>query len=419
MMTRFALSRRQHNSRRQQKPSHLLKRRSVCGLLLLCGVCLTLLLSACTSPFYTPAQSGASTPQPYGDPTQGASTPTPSATPRTITEHISSSCSASIAAIKWDSLLATKPGVNKVQLVTCGSLEGHGSQEAVVGVGYYSPDAKLDIYVYDNLAGMPAQTFKALGLVDGDAQISPAGTLVTAEIGMKGIASSRTNLFKEYQWNNSTFVQIISPFLYPDMTTYQAEQDNSLVTAEIASGQKNDLWKTSGTGEAGHLATSIFHWSNSTQTVLKYDKTLDTITVQVSNTGPGGGGFIATLHHLDGNANNILEVFTVAPLDTNTNITSPASGALLSSPANVSGIAQGGSSILGEIVFYDDTYIRVGESGPIASNGSSGYVNFTNRVSFSLNASGLQEGIVVLNETTQNNLAQINQPMIVKVAFSA
>ncbi|HVB73497.1 MAG TPA: hypothetical protein VNE38_08065 [Ktedonobacteraceae bacterium] len=323
-----------------------------------------------------------------------------------------------MAATNWDSLLGTKSGVDKVQLVSCGSLEGSGSLEAVVGVGYYTLDARLDVYVFDHLTSTPTITFKVPGLIDGDAQISPTGSLVTAEIGLKGIPSKTTNLFKEYQWNGSGFVQVLFPYLYPDMTLYQAEQDNTLVTGEIAAGQKADLWKTSGTEEAAHLALSIFLWSTVTQTVLTYDKAADTIIVQINNTAPGGGGFIATLHHLDGNANNILEIASVRPLDSNTTLTSPAPGAQLTSPISVSGVALAGSQILGEVAVFDDTYILAGNSGPIASSGSS-YVTFTNSVKYSLNASGLQEGVVVLMTTDQNNPALTSQIEMIKVFLSA
>jgi hypothetical protein len=416
MMTRFALSHRQHRRRGEKRPSGFFKRSA--GLLLLCGLSLLLLLSACTNPFYTPTQSGSSVTQTPATPTSTVSSPTPSPTPRTITTYINSNCPSYVASTKWDNVLATKQAVNKVQLVNCGSLEGAGSLEAVVGVGYYTPDARLDVYVFDHLTTNPFITFKILGLLDGDAQVSQTGTLMTAEIGPHSILSKHTDLFKEYQWINATFTQVLFPYFYPDMTHYQAEQDNTVFTAEVAAGQKADLWKTSGTAEADHLAVSLFHWSSTTDTVLKFQPTVDTIIVQVTNTGQGGGGFVATMHHLDGNIKNILEITTVMPLDTNTSITSPAVGAQLTSPVSVSGVAPVGSSILGEVVFYDDTYVLVGNSGPIPSQGS-GYVNFTNLVKYTLNAPGSQEGVVVLMTTTLGNLALTSQIEMVKVFFTA
>ena len=391
------------------------RRSGPAGMLALCSAVLCLLLSACSNPFFTPTKSGPATPQTFASPT-GATLASPTPTPRMITTHISSSCPANVASYKWDSLLGTKANVNKVQLVTCGSLEGAGSLEAVVGVGYYTPDARLDVYVFDNLGGTPTQTFKLTGLIDGDAQISPTGTLDTAEVGPKSTTIGVPDLFKEYQWNHSTFVQVLFPFVYPDMTHYQAEADNTIVTAQLAAGQNANAWKTSCTAESGHLANDVFHWLNTTGTVLKFLQPTDTVIVQLTNLGTGGGGFISTCHHLDGNTHAMLEIASVTPLDTNTTISTPASGAQLTSPVTVTGVGQAGKSLLGEIVLYDDTFLRVGNSGPI---GGSGYVNFSNVVRYNLNASGVQEGVVVLMTTTQDNIAQTNQVMMIKVFLSA
>src|SRR5215471_20245690 len=88
---------------------------------LLCS--LIILLSAC-SIFPTPSQSGASNSLQNTTPTTAASSPTPAYTPPTITLTVTGCPSLSI---NWDSLIGTKPGVNKVQKVICGSLEGSGS----------------------------------------------------------------------------------------------------------------------------------------------------------------------------------------------------------------------------------------------------------------------------------------------------
>ena len=420
MTKRFTLLCRKPGYTSRKHPfNQAIQRSTTKEIFALCILALTLLLSACTisNPFSQPSQSGVTTALPSPSPTQLV-TPSPAFTPRAITPQISSSCPATVASYKWDSFLKTQPGVNKVQLVTCGSLEGAGSLEAVVGVGYYTPDAKLDVYVFDNLNGTPTQTFKLTGLIQGDARISPTGTLMTAEVGPKSISMVIPDLFKEYQWNQSTFTQTLFPFVYPDMTHYMAEQNNAIVTAQLAAGKNNNAWEVSCTGEAGHLANNVLRWTNITTVVQKFIKATDTIVVQLTNLGTGGGGFIATCHHLDGNANNILEIASITPLDAATTITSPAANVQLTSPVTVTGVALAGSKMLGEIIVYDGTYFQVGNSGPIGSSGSS-YVTFSNVVHYNLNASGIQEGVVALLTTTQNNLALTSQVMMVKVFLSA
>src|SRR5438105_7076637 len=160
-----------------------------------------LLLSGC-SLFPTPVQSGTSTTGNVdtSTPTSAAS-PTAKSTQGTTITFSTTGC-PSTPTINWDSVVGTKAGVNKVQKVTCAPLE-NGTTAALVNVRYYSADAKLDVYVYDNLSGTPSRRFSVLGLIAGDAQVSPENTVMTAANPTHDIIGP--SVFKEYQWNGSTF----------------------------------------------------------------------------------------------------------------------------------------------------------------------------------------------------------------------
>jgi hypothetical protein len=384
----------------------------IAGILLIC--CFTILLSACTGPFFTPSQSGsADTPIISASPTHVIS-PTPTPKLPTITLQVIG-CPA--LSINWDSLVGTHANVNKVQKVTCGYLEGNGLLQALVNVRYYTPDAKLDVYVYDNLAGTPVQRFKDQGLIDGDTNISPAGTITTAEIGENGVSSAAPNLFKEYKWNGSTFTQILFPGIYPDITHYQAELSQALYVSQgSASGKES--WRTSGVDVAEHLAFSIFHWSNVTKTVLK-NNLVDPIIVQVINNGTGGGGFDATIYHLDGVSTNILEITSVTSTNGSVSLNNPASGSQVNSPVNVQGNYVASGSILGRVVLYDNTYVTVGDTGDLHSTLTSGSASFNVAMHYTLKAHGMQEGVMAFLSTTQNNTAFINQAVMIKLFLSA
>lgn len=386
--------------------------------LLLCG--LVTLLSAC-SLFPQVSQSGGGT-QTAAQPSPTVTTsvtPTPAFVRPTINLQVNG-CPA--LSINWDALVGTHTNVNKVQQVTCGSLEGAGSLTALVNVRYYTPDAKLDVYVYDNLAGTPTQRFQVQGLLNGDAVISSLGTLATAEVSPKDTVKGAPDLFKDYAWNGSAFVQDIFPGLYPDMTLYQADKAQALVNNQLANPTSKQLntWQLSATGVTSHLATTIFHWGSYTQQVLTPNvKKQTTIIVSVTNTGPGGGGFTATLSRLDGNVNNILEATQIIPFDTNIGLSSPPADATLHSPASVSGTSLAAGSTLGQAVIYDDMYVQVGTSGSISGPASSGYVQFSKSVSYHLNATGVQEGVVAFYPTNQNNILVSNQAVMVKVFLAA
>ena len=378
---------------------------------------LVLLLSACNL-LGTPSQTGRSgTPVLTSiTPTQLPS-PTPSPTLTTITLQVVGPCPSSLAN-SWDHVVGTKPGVAKVQKVMCGSLEGSGSLDALVIARYYTPDYKMDFFVYDNLSGTPNRRFAVQGLVQGDAQISPASTIITSQL-ISNIAIP-PNVFKEYQWNAATasFAQILFPGLYPDVTHYQAEHAQFVANAYAAQGKTP--WQDSASSVVNKLASDIFHWTLTTTKTVTFNQRTSTYIVQETNTGPGGGGFVATLFHLDTVATNIFEISQIAPLDTGTRISSPAPGVRLSSPVSVSGTSyQASGSVLGEVMIYDDTYTIVGNSGAIPSQASGGYVNFTQSVSYQLNAPGLQEGVVAFLGTNQNNASLSNQVAMVKVFFSA
>lgn len=344
-----------------------------------------------------------------------SSTPTPK--PPTITLQVVG-CPSGIS-LNWDNLVGTKLNVNKVQKVTCGSLEGNGSLEALINVRYYTPDAKLDYYVYDNLYGTPSRTFSAQGLLDGDAQISPSGTVMTAEIGPQDTIKAKPDVFKEYQWNGSSFVQVFFPGIYPDMTYYQAEQNQAQLNTELNAGNKQDAWRIGFFGVPDHLARTIFHWTNIDTHTIRFRSSTGTYVVAVYNLGPGGGGFIASMFHLDNSEANTFEIMQLTSIDGSVSLSIPTTGQRLSNPITISGSTYANGTILGKVVLYNDTFVTIGDSGDIRSPASAGYVNFTKSINYHLNSSGVQEAAVAFYWTNQNNTNFSNQVIIVKVLLAA
>lgn len=391
---------------------------TVPSLVIMSGVfcCLALLLNGCAKP---PAKSGngaGGSPETPIVQTPLAS-PTSASSPVVITLQVSG-CPAGLAP-NWDGLVGTKAGVNKVQTVSCGSLEGAGSFDALIGVRYYTPDARLDYYVYDNLFGSPQRIFSMQDLLNGDAQISPAGTIMTAEVGSRDAIQGPRDVFKEYRWNGATFEQILFPGIYPDMTYYQAEQDQAHLNAALAAGVKRDAWKATFTGVANELAKLIFHWTDTHFSTIKFSDRSGTYLGSVTNYGPGGGGFVVSMFHLDNNVSNIFIINQVTSLDGSTTLTSPSAGVQLVSPIGTSGNALASGGVLGRVVVYSDTFIALGDSGGIPGPTSGGYVSFSKSVSYHLNSVGTQEGLVAFYATTQNNVFLSNQVVMVKVFLTA
>ena len=383
--------------------------------LLLC--CMLLLLSAC-SLFPTPSQGEGAADFATETPTTApnlAVSPTTAFKPTPITLQVTN-CPA--LSVNWDSLVGAKANVNKVQQVTCGNLEQNGALTALVVVRYYTEDAKMDCYVYDNLTGTPVKRFSALGLTQGKAAISPANTLMIAENASNDPVGP--NVFKEYQWNagSATFQQILFPGIYPDVTHYQAEQSEALASSTSTTIAGANAWRLNG-GEVVHrLALTVFHWTNLSTQNIAYNNAKAAYIIQVTNLGTGGGGFTATLFRLDGNINNVFEISQLTPLDTGTSISSPANNTQVSNPVTVSGVSGASGSILGHVVLYDDGFTVIGDSGPIHSPATSGYVDFSQSVHYQLNGSGVQEGVIAFYATNQNNTAFNTQIELLKVFLS-
>ena len=377
-----------------------------------------LLLSSCAK---TPAKSG--TGSGASEPLETRVVPTQPVSPTSIVKPPIISlqvlqCPVGFS-LNWDRLVGTKAGMNKVQTVTCGSLEGAGSFDALISVRYYTHDARLDYYVYDNLNGSPHRSFSMQGLLNGDAQISPGGTLITAEIGSGDPIQGARDVFKEYGWNGVAFQQMLFPGIYPDMTYYQAEQDQARLNTELAAGDKRDAWKASFSGVANELAKKIFHWTSTHFSSVQFSNHDGIFIGSITNLGPGGGGFVASMFHLDNYLSNIYVIKQVTSLDGSTVLTNPVVGVQLSSPISSSGSALGSGGILGKVVVYSDTFIALGDSGNIPGPGTGGYVNFSKSVLYRLNSTSMQEGLVAFYASTQNNTFLSNQVVMVKVFLTA
>ncbi len=86
----------------------------------------------------------------------------------------------------WDKILGTQPGTSKVESVSFANIMNTPALQALVTVRYTGTDARLDVYVFNNITSAhPKQIFKLAGLVKGNARISGYSTVMTAEVDKK------------------------------------------------------------------------------------------------------------------------------------------------------------------------------------------------------------------------------------------
>ncbi len=352
------------------------------------------LLTACSSG----SSSGSSSSSPTTSATGSASTSTPA--PGVALG--SQPCPVAVSSPShWDPIIPTQANVSKVESVTCANLMGNSTLQALVTVRFDGTGSNLDLYVYRNITdASPAQVFKLQGLYHGAAKISNYNTVLSGEVDQnstinvgKPNAGLTQDLFREFKWSDGagTFVPVSFPGLFPDMTRYQAENDQAQVN------QGHDPWKLSAQAVSSTLAVTLLKWSTSAQTTIvsgggQHD--VDAV-VTVKNTGPGGNTIKVTLSRLENNANGGIWEATAVE-STGMSITSPQSRDRLNSPVAVTGTGPAFEGKIGQVVILDHLYSTIGHADANGATGN-GPTTFSTNVSYnSTFKGGTQEGIVQL-----------------------
>ena len=307
------------------------------------------------------------------------------------------------AAAHWDSLIPTQNGVTQVENVTCGNLTGNTTLQALVKVRYQGTGQNLDVYVYSDITSpSPSQLFKLQNLYGGDAKISVYNTVLTAEVDRNSsinVGKANTelmrDLFREFKWSDGagTLAPVSFPGIYPDLTRYQAENDQ----AQVNQGQ--DAWKLNAAQVANHMAayTHLLNWpGNAPTAVVSGGSSNDSnAVVIVKNPTPAGNTIKVSLERLEGNTNGgIWEVVSVAA--DGMSITTPQSRDILASPVKVTGTGNAFEGVIGTVDILDHLYTTIGHANVTGATGN-GNTTFSTNVSYnSTFKGGKQEGIVVL-----------------------
>ena len=367
---------------------------------LLIGISLVLLLT------FTLAACGGSSNSGGATPTTQATTPG-GGTTATASPAIGlgpQSCPDAVKApAHWDAIIPTQNGVTKVENVTCGNLIGNPALQALVTVRYQGTGQNLDVYVYSDITGPnPTQLFKLQNLYKGNAKISGYNTILTSEVDQnssinagKSNAELTLDLFREFKWSDGagTLVPVSFPGMYPDLTRYQAENDQ----AQVNQGQ--DPWKLNAAQVANHMAADphLLNWpSNAPTPVVSGGGSSDSdAVVTVQNPAPAGNTIKVSLQRLEGNTNGgIWEVVSVT--SDGMSITSPQSRDLLTSPVKVTGTGNAFEAVIGTVAILDHVYTDIGHASARGAIGN-GNTTFSTTVPYtSTFKGGSQEGIVVL-----------------------
>jgi len=307
------------------------------------------------------------------------------------------------APAHWDAIIPTQNGVTQVENVTCGNLVGNSKLQALVTVRYKGTGAIMDVYVYSDITDpSPPQLFKLQNLYKGNAKISVYNTVLTTEVDQNSsINAGKVNadltqdLFREFKWSDGagTLVPVSFPGMYPDLTRYQAEND------QVQVNQGKDPWKLIAAQVANHMVvdTHLLNWpGNAPTTVVSGGGSSDSnAVVTVKNPVPAGNTVKVSLERLEGNTNGgIWEVVSV--IADGISITTPQSRDILTSPVKVTGTGKAFEGVIGTINILDHAYTTIGHAHVTGATGN-GNTTFSTNVTYnSTFKGGKQEGIVVL-----------------------
>ena len=309
----------------------------------------------------------------------------------------------------WDKILGTQTGVTKVERVSFANIMNTTSLQALVTVRHTGPDARLDVYVFNNItSAKPTELFKLSGLLKGDAKISGYSTVLTAEVDRnfglnagKPLDKATPDLFGEFQWNSAQgkLVQVAFPGMYPDLTRWQAEDDQAAVDL----GQNS--WKLHALQTARHFADQFFTKGAAVSLVSggKIGDLHAVVTLSVPASAGGGPGPITTvsLSRLEGNPSGVWEVTSVGSKWLL--IYTPTSGSTISSPVTVTGFGPQFEAQIGVVYILDyrSQPIQLGNNFAMAPDGSSPPSKFSLDVKYTSSLpGGAQEGIVELVHTS-------------------
>lgn len=372
----------------------------------LCG--LIILLTACAS-----GGSGTQR-QPTTVPTASAGAASPIVSPSPGISLGPQTCPVAVQdPAHWEPIIPTQPGTTKVQSVTCGYLKGVPSLQALVTVLHSDTSKTLDVYVYDNLTGAtPNQIFKLENLAMGTAKISGYNSVLTAEADLATKQTDNaTQLCREFKWSDGTgtLVQVAFPGIFPDLTRFQAEEDQAQVN------QGHQPWKLSATKTAQALGANLWQWdANAPATLVSGGGPHDVqAVVNLKNTGPASMGVTINLSRLEGNTNG--GIWIVTDVEANgLSITQPQTGSIIHSSTTVTGTGNAFEAVIGKVSILDYQYATIGQATARGATGN-GNTTFTTKVTTQPSfKNGAQEGLVMLTETS-NATGGIAGAVIVKV----
>ncbi len=305
----------------------------------------------------------------------------------------------------WKNVVPLSSG-QSVERVICGDLLGIPALQAAVLVRHTGSDSILDIFVYSNImTAHPTAIFSLKSLLHGDAKISGYNTLLTTQVDPNSLYNKgQTNqwtadLSREYKWSDTAgaFVQVAFVGIFPDLTRYQAEFEQS----EVNNGQGFQQWRLSAITTTQRFCETLLKWPSDTPVAVMSGGGVHDIHAVVQVKQASSSPITIKLDRLERNANGGLWEIIDVQTDKLT-LAVPQNEQTLTSPVTVAGHGGGGGTV-GTISVLDHLYSMSGQREAwTASN--TGTIKFSKLVPYTLSfQGGTQEGVIALTVSSPSD----------------
>ncbi|GHO43576.1 hypothetical protein [Ktedonospora formicarum] len=311
-------------------------------------------------------------------------------------------CPATVSAKNyWGSVVGIQREQNSIAGVTCAHLKGDKTLQALVVVQYSGASGGVkDVYVYDQITSpAPTTILELKDLYQGEALISGYNTVITREIDWdssmnkgKDKDAVQPDLYREFKWAAGAGGMFPVAFrgLYPDMTRYQAEDDQK----QVEMGQNK--WKLNALQVAQHMGNSLLQWPMTSKASIVSQNGAEAV---IHLTGPHGNMLTVTLGRLEGRANGIWLVTNVT--SAHLTITQPVALDHLTRNFTLQGKGTISKGSTEQIKVLDHLYQAIGNASTQSQSGTS---TFSAKVSYTPTFTrGSEDGIVGLFARDSNN----------------
>lgn len=324
-------------------------------------------------------------------------------------------CTNTMRSTDYTALVHLQPKTQEMGAIQFVNQLAGGQPTTFIQVANSDAQHTLDVYIYgctlQQRTPHLVTLFTQRGLPQGTASVSASNTLVLGQLDTNlspqaaiMVQPMQENIYREFRWQNGTFVQVSYPSLYPVTSRTEAE-----ALQQQANNGQSLTWSNP-LSTAEQMAKDIFKWpSNSTQDSIANNDGI-TAQVQLFQQNPSLQVTV-TLQRLVQHNNTGLW-FVTSVTSSNIVLMQPQASASIASPVTIKGtggLADGQTTA----TLFDHTYTPLSllNNSTFTADSSSAF----NGTLFYSNNAPHQEGLLLVQSTPPAGSKETGQLLLTKI----